>query len=36
MMEVLDKLMRVGLTDSNELVREKVFASIAVNFKRHE
>jgi hypothetical protein len=36
LLEVLDKLLRVGLTDGDERVREKVFMSIAKNFKRHE
>ena len=36
LLEVLDKLLRVGLTDNDEKVREKVFMSIAKNFKRHE
>lgn len=35
LLEILDKLLRVGLTDSDENVREKVFKSIAKNFKRH-
>jgi len=35
-MEILDKLLRLGLTDSDQNVREKVFMSIAKNFKRHD
>ena len=36
LMQILDKLLRLGLTDPDQNVREKVFISIAKNFKRHE
>lgn len=34
--EVLDRLLRVGLTDPEEQVREKVFQSIFSNLRRHK
>lgn len=35
-LEILDKLIRVGINDEDSNVREKVFSSVVKNFKRHE
>ena len=34
MLEILDKLLRLGMTDSEEAVREKVFNCLDFNLKR--